>query len=436
MLSIMADQAAAALSNVLLFDDLSRMNYRLIESERRARESSEYLERLLETANDAILTLDERGLITYSNRKAGQWGWTKEELAGREFRLFLEDQAGLADWPHGSPPPADRVLEATLRGAGGQMRTILISTSKASWDGGARERLEAGVLARREKGREGREGRESQGEEEAALAAEASPDKASQPSWMVMIGDVTERRQLERELLHSEKLASIGLLAAGVAHEVGNPLSAISGYAQILGSGVELESERREYLDAILNQTGRIQKILRELLDFSRPSQGLSETLDMGAQVPRIMGMLESQRVFSRIRVTYDMDEKNRPHLVTMDRDHLAQVIIIVAMNAAQALEGQEDPAFSLSLSREGNWIVLRLSDNGPGMSEEIQRRVFDPFFTTKGPGQGTGLGLAICQRIVDSYNGRLELRSAPGQGASFAIGFPAEETGKGAPEE
>ncbi|MDR2422158.1 MAG: GAF domain-containing protein, partial [Deltaproteobacteria bacterium] len=227
MLSIMADQASAALSNVLLFDDLSRANQKLVASEKMARKTSDYLERLLETANDAILILDERGLIAYANRKAGQWGYGREELAGREFRLLLEEAPELADWAPGQPPPVDRILEARLLNAQGDRRAILISTSKA-----------AGTLA----------------------VGAQSPDSSS---FMLMVSDLTERRQLERQLLHSEKLASIGLLAAGVAHEIGNPLSAISGYAQILSDGAEGEGERREYLGAILEQTGRIQKILR-----------------------------------------------------------------------------------------------------------------------------------------------------------------------------
>jgi PAS domain S-box-containing protein len=394
MLAIMADQASAALSNVLLFDDLTRANLKLTASERRARKTSDYLERLLETANDAILILDERGRIAYANRKAGQWGYDREELAGQEFRLWLEDAPELFDWPKGGPPPVDRILEARLINAAGDRRALLISTSKAE-----------------------------------GSPALADPDPESS-SFMLMVSDLTERRQLERQLLHSEKLASIGLLAAGVAHEIGNPLSAISGYAQILAAAGAPESDRREYLGAILEQTGRIQKILRELLDYSRPSQGLSETLNLAERLPRILGMLGSQRGLARLNVRYDFDP-NGQYLVTMDRDHLTQVVIIVAMNSAQAMAGQEEPppTLTVGLSRDGGEIVLRLKDNGPGMTEAVRRRAFDPFFTTKPPGQGTGLGLAICQRIVDGYRGRLELTSAPGQGAAFAIYWQAAKT-------
>ena len=390
MLAIMGDQAGVALSNVLLFDDLTRVNQRLTESESRARQVSNYLQRLLETANDAMFTLNHEGVITYANRKAGQWGWTREELLGREFRSFLAEPEDLRGWAAGSPPPADENFEAVLINAAGERRQVILSTSEVSGEDDPR-------------GQGGEPG-------------------ASYASWMMLVSDMTERKHLEKQLIHSEKLASIGLLAAGVAHEVGNPLSAISGYAQILEAGDNSEDERREYLSAIINQTGRIQKILRELLDYSRPSKGVLTLLDLAEALPRTLSMIQAQRVFRNIRVELDLDQEHRPHLVTMDPDHLTQITIIIAMNAAQAM-GQGD--FKIALSREPGWVRLTFSDSGPGIAPEVADRIFDPFFTTKDPGEGTGLGLSICQRLVDSYQGRIDLKSAPGQGATFIISLP-----------
>lgn len=391
MLAIMSDQAGSALSNMLLFDDLSRVNRRLTESESRARQVSTYLQRLLETANDAMFTLNQEGVITYANRKAGQWGWSKAELLGREFRSLLAEPDSVRGWEPNSPPPPDEVFETVLRNAAGERRDVILSTSQVS-------------------------GEDIGGE----LDGEFGETYAS---WMVLASDMTDRKYLEKQLIHSEKLASIGLLAAGVAHEVGNPLSAISGYAQILEAGVDSEEERHEYLTAIINQTGRIQKILRELLDYSRPSQGQSEVLDLGEALPRTMSMIKAQRVFRDIEVSYDLDEEHRPHLVVMDRDHLAQITIIIAMNAAQAMAGEG--RFRLSLSRGQGTVRLRLSDSGPGIPPQIADRLFDPFFTTKSPGEGTGLGLSICQRLVDSYQGRIDIESKPGQGAAFIVSLP-----------
>jgi|GEM_PF-1511362 len=394
MLAIMSDQAGSALSNVLLFDDLSRVNQRLTESESRARQVSTYLQRLLETANDAMFTLNQEGVITYANRKAGQWGWSRSQLLGREFRSLLAEPDGLRGWEAHSPPPADEVFEAVLLNAAGERRELILSTSQVS-------------------------GEEIGGEP-------GGPDGEfgqTYASWMVLASDMTDRKYLEKQLIHSEKLASIGLLAAGVAHEVGNPLSAISGYAQLLEAGVDSEEERHEYLSAIINQSGRIQKILRELLDYSRPSKGQSELLDLGEALPRTMSMIEAQRVFRGIEVDYDLDEEHRPHLVVMDRDHLAQIVIIIAMNAAQAMGGEG--RFQLALSRGQGTVRLRLTDSGPGIPAQIAGRLFDPFFTTKSPGEGTGLGLSICQRLVDSYQGRIDIESKVGQGAAFVVSLP-----------
>lgn len=401
MLAIMSDQAGSALSSVLLFDDLSRVNKRLMESECRARQVSSYLQRLLETANDAMFTLNDEGRITYANRKAAQWGWSRDQLLGREFRSFLVSPESLRGWEPDRPPPSDEVFETVLLNAAGERRDVILSTSRV---GGDDDEAEAQPERRSLGGSDGEFG-------------------GTHASWMVLVTDMTDRKYLERQLIHSEKLASIGLLAAGVAHEVGNPLSAISGYAQILESGVDSEIERSEYLSAIINQTGRIQKILRELLDYSRPSQGVLEIFDLAEAIPRTMSMIQAQRVFRNIEVEYSLDEQHGPHLVSMDRDHLAQITIIIAMNAAQAMNG--DGRFKVSLVRASRWVRIFFNDNGPGMPPEVAERIFDPFFTTKSPGEGTGLGLSICQRLVDNYQGRIDLKSAPGKGTTFIISLP-----------
>lgn len=393
MLIIMSDQASSSLSNVLLFDDLSLANQRLVESESRARQVSNYLQRLLETANDAMFTLNQEGVITYANRKASQWGWTKDELIGREFRSFLADPDKICGWAAGEPPPADEIFEAVFINSSGGRRDVILSTSQVGTD------------------------------EENSDLGPGGEFGDTYASWMVLATDMTDRKYLERQLIHSEKLASIGLLAAGVAHEVGNPLSAISGYAQILASGGNSEEEHQEYLEAIVNQTGRIQKILKELLDYSRPSQGLAELLNLAEALPRTMSMVESQRVFKNVEMSYNLDEAHGPHLVVMDRDHLAQITIIIAMNAAQAMEGQGQ--FTITLKKIPGMVQIIFTDTGPGIPAKLVDHLFDPFFTTKRPGEGTGLGLSICQRLVDSYHGMLSVLSQEGHGTSFILNLP-----------
>ena len=421
MLAIMGDQACSALSNVLLFDDLTRVNKRLTESENHSRQVSVYLQQLLETANDAIFTLNDQGIITYANRKAAQWGFSREEMMGREFRSFLADSEQVSDWKPGSPPPSDEIFEAIFINMAGEQRNLMLSISR--------------VVGEKENGNEIHLSGSAilpgvASVASAAAAARTSFQEQNQPafgqaytSWMILATDMTERKYLEKRLLHSEKLASMGLLVAGVAHEVGNPLSAISGYAQILEDGVNSEEERREYSGAIVSQTERIQKILRELLDYSRPSQGFTEVLDLAQALPRTMRMIQSQKVFRGVEVSYDLNE-SQTHLTSMDYDHLVQITIIIAINAAQAMDG--NGTFIIALRREDpGWIQIRFTDNGPGISSKLLARLFDPFFTTKKPGEGTGLGLPICQRLVESYHGHIDAESLPGQGATFIISLP-----------
>lgn len=411
MLAIMGDQASSALSNVLLFDDLSRVNQRLTESESRARQVSMYLQRLLETANDAMFTLNDQGIITYANRKAAQWGFSREEMLGRELRSFMDEPEKISGWESGTPPPTDEVFEAILINAAGEPRDIILSTSRVGEDDEVEKEMASGVIVPN-----------TWNLQERTINAFGQ----IYASWMILASDVTERKYLERQLIHSEKLASIGFLAAGVAHEVGNPLSAISGYAQILGAGGSSSEEQKEYLEAIVNQTDRIQKILRELLDYSRPSRGDIEILDLALALPRTMSMIQAQKVFRGIEVSYDLQDlqKENTYLVELDYDHLVQITIIIAMNAAQAM-GNGNGTFHIALNYEPGWVQIHFSDNGPGISPKLLPRLFDPFFTTKKTGEGTGLGLAICQRLVDSYQGRIDVKSNPGRGTTFIISLP-----------
>ncbi|MBU2548389.1 MAG: GAF domain-containing protein [Proteobacteria bacterium] len=376
ILTIISDQAATALANVKLFNELAAANVRLQASEGQARRTSMYLESLLEAANDVIFTLDARGRITYVNRKIQEWGYTKEALIGRP----LDDLAA-------DGPPAALIEKKIVQG---------LEAGFSTRDGGRRDVL---------------------------LSTSRIEDESGQgAAWLVLARDITERKQLERQLFHSEKLASIGILASGVAHEVGNPLSAISGYAQILQSGGVDAVEAREYLDGIESQAARIQRIIEDLLSYSRPSTGHRSEIELSEALPQIMSMLTAQRVFRGIEAAYDLAPDLPP--VIMDRDHLAQVIINIALNAAQAMP--DGGALRIRAERENDRVLILLSDTGPGIPAELRDRVFDPFFTTKPVGRGTGLGLAICHRIVESYGGSIELAAGPGPGATFVVGLPA----------
>ncbi|MFH1135679.1 MAG: ATP-binding protein [Pseudomonadota bacterium] len=384
ILTIISDQAAAALANVQLFNDLAAANIRLSESEREARRTSLYLENMLETANDVIFTLDFQGAITYVNKKVGEWGYDKDRLLGLQFTTLLADPSSGASPSGGFPFSGKQLVEVGLLTASGDRRDVLLSASD----------MDSGT----EQGR----------------------------TELVMARDITGRKQLEKQLFHSEKLASIGILAAGVAHEIGNPLSAISGYTQILQSGVSDPEEAREYLGAIESQAARIQRIIEDLLSYSRPGTGVVSEIDLGESIRSIMSILAAQSAFKNMEVEYRFGSERFP--VNMDRDHLAQIIINIALNASQAMPG--GGCLHIGLSREGEQAVILLEDNGPGIPDNIKNKIFDPFFTTKPVGQGTGLGLSICFRIVESYNGTIGLETGTAGGAAFLVRLPLAPAG------
>ncbi|MBW2091172.1 MAG: PAS domain S-box protein [Deltaproteobacteria bacterium] len=380
VLTIISDQAAATLANLRLLDELAQANLLLQESERQARETSLYLESLFEAANDVIFTLDFEGRITYVNRKVEEWGYNKEALVSRSLSELVSEPHQAQGLNEQLKAQGTQVLELAMQSPAHGRRDVLLSIS----------RLEA--------------------------------DRGRDANYLVLARDITEHKQLEKQLFHSEKLASIGILAAGIAHEIGNPLSAISGYTQILQNSGISEDEAKEYLDAVADQARRIQRIIENLLDYSRPSTGIRSELNVVETVRTVMSMLASQQAFKGLEINLNLDD-DLP-AVNMDRDHLAQLIINMALNAAQAMQGSGSLEITAALQEDR--ILIQLSDSGPGIPEAIKNRIFDPFFTTKSVGEGTGLGLSICQKIVESYNGSIAFDSQPGQGATFTISLPA----------
>jgi two-component system, NtrC family, sensor kinase len=230
------------------------------------------------------------------------------------------------------------------------------------------------------------------------------------------------------QLIRTEKLASIGQLAAGVAHEIGNPLAAILGYVDILrsdaaGTGPLPEADRRDALDRVKAETQRINRIIRDLLEYSRPSHEEPSPIDPLRVLRSAQALLAPQARFREIRLTVAPEQETWPKIMAAP-SRLTQVLVNLLLNAADAMGGKGSVAVSCT-SVESR-VHLAVSDEGPGVARELHRKVFDPFFTTKAPGQGTGLGLSISRSIIESYGGTLELDPAAEKGARFVIALPA----------
>jgi C4-dicarboxylate-specific signal transduction histidine kinase len=228
--------------------------------------------------------------------------------------------------------------------------------------------------------------------------------------------------QAREELLRSERLATVGQLAAGIAHEIGNPLGAIAGYAELARSKLAGGSEVEDFVRRIGIEAGRIDAIVRDLLDFARPAP-----LELGpvALAAAVDGAIRLARIQTRCRgleVSLDLPADLPP--VLADERRLAQVFLNLFLNAGDAMGG--GGRLDLSARVEAGRVLVTLRDHGPGLAPEILPSIFDPFFTTKPTGQGTGLGLAVCHGIIASFGGQLSASNAHGGGAVFRIEFAA----------
>ena len=239
----------------------------------------------------------------------------------------------------------------------------------------------------------------------------------------IIIKDYTEFKRLQAQIDQSEKLAVIGQLAAGVAHEIGNPLTSISALVQILQRRSQ-DSFISEQLVNIKENIDRITKIVRELVDFSRPPSYEMATQDITDVIKTALGIVKYDK---RIRkVKFETDLKNVLPNVRVAADQLLQVFINILINALDAIEG--NGTISLKSDYDKKNIYVELKDDGCGMDEQTKEKIFDPFFTTKEVGRGTGLGLSVSYGIIKRFNGEIKVKSKLNEGSSFIINLPIND--------
>ncbi len=257
-------------------------------------------------------------------------------------------------------------------------------------------------------------------------------------------------RDLERtraELMYSEKLAGIGSLAQGVAHEIGNPLSSVLGYLELSKRNPNLPEAVLDYIERSEREIARINVIIRELLDYSRPSVPERKPVAVDEVISGLMTLVTGQKRFGGIKFNRNV-EPDLP-AVMADRNQLLQVLVNLAFNAADAMpeggmldigaaskkwEVPEKRVYTAGDISRGippgtDTVQIWIHDTGTGIAPENITKVFDPFFTTKEPGEGTGLGLAICARIIEGFGARITVGSTSGEGTTFTIVFPLKET-------
>ncbi len=238
---------------------------------------------------------------------------------------------------------------------------------------------------------------------------------------LIILDDVTDRADLERRLVQADKLSSIGLLAAGVAHEVNTPLAVISTYAQMLAKQISGDTEKAPLLEKIARQTFRASEIVNSLLNFSRTSTTDFVTLDLNKILRETLTLVEHQFSKSGVRTELTLDE-SLPR-IKGNPNKLQQVFLNLLLNARDAMES--GGTLAISTASQNEMVRLSLTDSGAGITPEHLPRIFDPFFTTKGARKGTGLGLSVSYGIVHEHGGDIEVESQLGKGTRFLLTFP-----------
>jgi two-component system NtrC family sensor kinase len=258
------------------------------------------------------------------------------------------------------------------------------------------------------------------------MAAQLRQDRASLQQRLEELERTTaELTSTQEQLIRSARLAAVGRLSAGVAHEIGNPLAAIRGLLDLMQMGDLDPNEEREFVGRIQRETERIHHTIRDLLDFSRtdPDQDarVESSADLGEVVSDTVKLIDRQTRFRDIDLALSLDD-GLPR-VRGDHERLRQLLLNLLFNAADALRGRG--TIEVHASNGGGVVQLTVADDGPGIDETILDQVFDPFVTTKAAGQGTGLGLAVCHTIVEQLGGTIEAGNREKGGASFEVTLP-----------
>jgi two-component system NtrC family sensor kinase len=226
-----------------------------------------------------------------------------------------------------------------------------------------------------------------------------------------------------KAMVQSEKLASLGKMASGIAHEINNPLTGVLTFSSLLKDELK-DTPYTEDLSVIINETLRCRKIVKGLLDFARNTNVEKAVANINDLIREAMAILEKHVTYGNVKFYLDLDE-SLP-LIEFDISLMRSVFNNLAENAAHAMPYGGDLYITTGYARKDNNVIIVFRDTGEGISEENITRIFDPFFTTKEAGKGTGLGLAVIYGIIERHNGSITVASTPGQGATFTITLPA----------
>ncbi len=387
LLSAVAGQVATAIENGRLYRQLH------LKAEELGR-MREFNENILESLDDGLVVFDEQEqIIRWNHALESFYGVTRAEAVGRRLQdVFDEEFVGALKAARDENPLGATLFKVPLQG-----RTSADEDESSS---SPRLLVNATVVP---------------------LQSHSGSDSVD--GTILLLENVTDRVRLEEQLQISEKMASIGLLAAGVAHEVNTPLTGISSYTQMLLENADAADPRTQILEKIERQTFRAAKIVNGLLTLSRPGTpgGERSQVDLSAVVNDVYSLLEHQFEAGRIKVRRELAQE--PLLVMAIEHQLQQVFLNLFLNARDAMP--RGGWLTVSTRTDGTSALVEVADTGSGIPPEQLARIYDPFFTTKAIGRGTGLGLSISYGIVREHDGTIRCDSAVGQGTRFTLSLP-----------
>lgn len=379
LLAVLAGYAAMALENANLYRSIQA---KAVELEH----MRAYTENIIESINVAVLAMDPQGRITSCNRTfESLYGTTRqlvvdlpvEELLPPDVITSIHKASGKEDWKSVSSPT--NIFKLSLENKSGSRLIVNLSL----------------------------------------IPMQAPMGGAS--GALIVMDNITEKVQLEDQLLQAEKLSSIGLLAAGIAHEVNTPIAGISSYTQMLLKETPESDRRKPILQKIEKQTFRAAEIVNGLLNFSRLNSRDFKELDINQLIEDSLALLIHQLELNNIRVESRFDPSLPPVYGNIGK--LQQVFVNLFLNARDAMPSGGEIAVQTGMNE--SMITVDISDTGTGIAEENIRRIFDPFFTTKSIGKGTGLGLAVTYGIIQEHGGGIFVDSSSGRGTRFRVKLP-----------
>ncbi|MBB2294283.1 MULTISPECIES: two-component system sensor histidine kinase AtoS [unclassified Escherichia] len=338
---------------------------------------------IIENAADGVIAIDRQGDVTTMNPAAEViTGYQRHELVGQPYSMLFDNtqfySPVLDTLEHGTEHVA---LEISFPG---RDRTIEISVTTSRIHNTHGEMIGA----------------------------------------LVIFSDLTARKETQRRMAQAERLATLGELMAGVAHEVRNPLTAIRGYVQILRQQTT-DPIHQEYLSVVLKEIDSINKVIQQLLDFSRPRHSQWQQVSLNALVEETLVLVQTAGVQARVDFISELDNELSP--ISADRELLKQVLLNILINAVQAISARGKIRIR-TWQYSDSQLAISIEDNGCGIDLSLQKKIFDPFFTTKA--SGTGLGLALSQRIINAHQGDIRVTSLPGYGATFTLILPINPQG------